>query len=718
MTDRLLPSDPVRLGGHRLLARLGAGGMGVVYLARTDAGDLAAVKVIQPEYAEDAAFRERFRREVAAARRVVSPWVVRVTGADAEARAPWLATAFVPGPSLAEAVARCGPLPEPAVRVLGRVLARALGAVHEAGLVHRDVKPGNVLLALDGPRLIDFGIARSTAPEATALTSDSVVVGTPGFLSPEQARARDDMGPASDVFSLGCVLAYAATGRPPFGTGAVEALLYRTVHDRPDLGGIEDTGLRDLLERCLAKEPGERPGAARLAELLGDPGASGAGEADGSVDWLPEDVVRVVADRTAEILALPAVEPTQGGAPTGPARRRLIALAAGGAALAAAGGGAALWAVLRDDGAGDRPMAAGRRWVIGVQADLSGPQREAGRAQERAVRMAVEEFNSRTRRPFTLAVQAVDDQGLASGARAAAQRLTGDRDVLAVVGPTGFTAAAAALPAYESAGLPLLTVSELSLSAPSSGLVLAPKVYFYGAPPAPSAGYMTDARLAELGVRRPGVVMDRAGRLTGRESVQMATNVAEKFALDPYVRVVPAAAPDPAVVISDMIAHGIDALFYTGTPERAARFARALAARTFSGPTFLDMPAAADAFIATAGPAAAEGWEAFVSYTSPDAPAVRGFAAAHRKRYGEPPGVWAVEAYDITRLVADRVTALHRRHRRRPTRAEMTAAIRTANFEGVAGTYAFERNGLFKGSRMSHLRVVDGRWRPVTLPPA
>lgn len=195
MTEKLVPTDPSHIGGHRLLARLGAGGMGVVYLGRAESGELAAVKVILPEYADQPEFRARFRREVTAARRVDSPWVVSVTGADPDASAPWLATAFVPGPSLAETVAACGPLPSRGVRVLGRMLARALTTVHEAGLVHRDIKPGNVLLTVDGPRLIDFGIAHTT--DETALTSAGVVIGTPGFLAPEQARARP-ASPASD----------------------------------------------------------------------------------------------------------------------------------------------------------------------------------------------------------------------------------------------------------------------------------------------------------------------------------------------------------------------------------------------------------------------------------------------------------------------------------------------------------------------------------------
>lgn len=318
--DDLRPTDPARIGGHRLLGRLGAGGMGVVYLGRTDAGALAAIKVILPEYAGDEEFRTRFRREAEAARRVDSPWAVSVTGADTEAERPWLATEFVPGPTLSDVVARRGPLPVRSVAVLGRLLARALAAVHAAGLVHRDVKPGNVLLTASGPRLIDFGIAR--AADATALTATGLIVGTPGFLAPEQVSGGGDgatgsagpagptpaagpTGSAGDVFSLGCLLAYAATGRPPFGGGAVDAVLYRTVHDAPDLDGVEDPGLRALLDRCLGKDPGERPAAADLDTLIAEDAPAGA-----TADWLPEDVVRIIADRSATLLALPDIDAT------------------------------------------------------------------------------------------------------------------------------------------------------------------------------------------------------------------------------------------------------------------------------------------------------------------------------------------------------------------------------------------------------------------------
>lgn len=297
--ERLRSSDPARIADHRLLGRLGAGGMGVVYLARTSAGSLVALKVLATEYAEDAGFRARFRREVEVARRISSPWAVPLVDADAEAAAPWLATAYVPGPSLAEAVAAYGPLGEHGLRILGGRLALALGEVHRAGLVHRDLKPGNVLLAPDGPRLIDFGIAR--APEDTALTATGFVVGTPGYLSPEQADGRDGrtIGAPSDVFSLGCVLAFAATGRPPFGTGALDALLYRAVHDPADLDGVPGP-LVELLSRCLEKDPARRPEVEELVrELLPEEAAEGSASQDVAAGSAPQETAEGSASRGA-----------------------------------------------------------------------------------------------------------------------------------------------------------------------------------------------------------------------------------------------------------------------------------------------------------------------------------------------------------------------------------------------------------------------------------
>ncbi|SCD32968.1 MULTISPECIES: serine/threonine-protein kinase, partial [unclassified Streptomyces] len=266
----LTSQDPRAVGPYRTLARLGAGGMGVVYLARSAGGALAAVKVIRAEHAADPGFRARFRREAEAAGRITGPWVVPVLGADTEAREPWLATAFVPGPSLGEVVGDRGALPAETVRALGARLADALVTVHEGGLIHRDVKPGNVLLALDGPRLIDFGIARHEG--ATALTATDAVIGTPGYLAPEQASAGAAVGPACDVFSLGCVLVYAATGRRPFGDGSPAGVLFRTIHEEPDLDGVP-SALAPLVTACLAKDPAARPTAGEVRDALAGGGA-------------------------------------------------------------------------------------------------------------------------------------------------------------------------------------------------------------------------------------------------------------------------------------------------------------------------------------------------------------------------------------------------------------------------------------------------------------
>ncbi|MFF8816281.1 serine/threonine-protein kinase [Streptomyces pactum] len=329
----LHPTDPAHIAGYRVLGRLGAGGMGMVLLARSPSGALAAIKVIRAEYTDDPAFRTRFRREVTAARRVHSRWAAAVLDAGPEAPAPWLATEFVPGPSVGEAVGGHGPLPEHSVRTLGGRLAEALAAVHTAGLVHRDVKPGNVLLALDGPRLIDFGIAR--ALDDTRLTATDVVIGSPGFLSPEQAQGSATVAAPSDIFSLGCLLAYAASGERPFGSGPVEALLFRTVHHTPDLSGVP-AALRPVIEGCLVKEPAHRPTA---EELCREWAADAPGE-DGGSGWLPAPIIHLIARRTQRMLELPPYEAAGPPAPDGGAGPEAHA-PVGGSGTAPAGGGPA-----------------------------------------------------------------------------------------------------------------------------------------------------------------------------------------------------------------------------------------------------------------------------------------------------------------------------------------------------------------------------------------
>ncbi|MGC4928416.1 bifunctional serine/threonine-protein kinase/ABC transporter substrate-binding protein [Streptomyces sp. DT117] len=739
--DALRPNDPARIGGHRLLGRLGAGGMGVVYLGRTGAGALAALKVILPEYAGDEDFRTRFRREAEAARRVDSPWAVPVTGADTESESPWLATEFVPGPTLSEVVARCGPLPARSVHVLGRLLSRALTAVHGAGLVHRDVKPGNVLLAADGPRLIDFGIAR--AADATALTATGLVVGTPGFLPPEQATGdAAGAGPAGDVFSLGCLLAYAATGRPPFGSGAVDALLYRTVHDAPDLGGVDDPELRALLTDCLAKDPAARPAAADLdTRITEDVPGEGA-----SADWLPEDVVRLVAERSAAMLALPDIDATVSEPPAGPApaRRRFLVLAAGGAVALVAGGLAAVQLMGDDasDGRNDGAAAGrGRRWVIGVHADLTGARKAAGRAQERGVRLAVDRFNSRTDKPFTLTVKVLDDRGDPARSVRVAEEFARDRDVLAVIGPTGDKATTAALPAYDEAALPLLTVSSLQIAYPARV-----NAAFFQASPSYAALSVpiVNRLLLRPDVERLGVLIDRSGGEAAYQAGYTANLMTPSLTTGTtHPRVVPAGTSDLGPVIADLLAHRSDALFYAGDAAGAARAARALAGTPFKGPLMAQHDVMGAEFLERAGEAA-EGWEFVTPFTDAGAVTAAGaadFAAAHRKRFGTAPAAWSAEAYDVAGLVAREVAALVTSATKRgaapsgsasapatatpsgspsatpsgdgrPTRAALVAAITTSTYEGVSRTYAFDEERQLLVGRDAHLhRVEGGRFR-------
>ena len=282
MVRALQFADPRLIGPYRLVGQLGSGGMGRVFLGMSVGGRPVAVKIIRAELAADPEFRSRFSREVAAARRVNGLFTALVVDADVDAPVPWLATAYVPGLSLAETVKERGPLSARSVLSLAAGLAEGLSAIHAAGVVHGDLKPSNVLLAEDGPRVIDFGISRAAG--AAPVTPTGLVVGSPGFMSPEQALGKE-IGPLSDVFSLGAVLAFAATGQRPFGTGSPVELLDRVIHGSPRLETVP-AEVRLLVLRCLDKDPSQRPTA---ADLLAEMGAVHV-----ATDWLPESIVGMI----------------------------------------------------------------------------------------------------------------------------------------------------------------------------------------------------------------------------------------------------------------------------------------------------------------------------------------------------------------------------------------------------------------------------------------
>lgn len=371
-----MAADPEVAGPYRLLAELGRGGMGRVLLGAAPDGRLVAVKQIHAHLAADDDFRIRFRREVAASRKVSGAYTAAVMDADAAAETPWLASVFVTGPSLGAAVQEVGPLPEDAVRRLAAGLATALMEIHRVGLVHRDLKPDNVLLAEDGIRVIDFGISRVVEGEgATELTRTGWVVGSPSFMSPEQAESRE-LTPASDVFSLGSVLALAATGHSPFAENSTFQTLYNVVHAEPRLDAVP-AGLRPLIERCLAKRPEHRPTPAQLLELIGPVvparrpwppavhrliAARGSdigrlldgpdAEAEPLPEVVPEPVTAAVPVPAPSVPApsVPAAAPSV-PAPAAPRPRRRVALLAAFALVAVLGGGAyALWGGNGNDG--------------------------------------------------------------------------------------------------------------------------------------------------------------------------------------------------------------------------------------------------------------------------------------------------------------------------------------------------------------------------------
>jgi serine/threonine protein kinase len=286
----LAPEDPGRIGPYRLVARLGRGGMGHVYLGLSAGGRPVAVKVIRADLAADPEFRVRFAREVAAVRQVSGLFTALVLDADVDGAVPWLATAYVAGPSLAEAVTGYGPMAARPALGLAAGLAESLYAIHAAGVIHCDLKPSNVLLSPDGPRVIDFGISRAAGPEKSTVSAAGVgwVTGSPGFMSPEQALG-GEIGPPSDIFSLGAVLTFATTGRGPFGRGSRPEVAYRLVYGLPDLGEIP-AGVRPLVERCLAKDPAQRPTAGEVLEAAND-GQPAPG-------WLPGPALGALAEGT------------------------------------------------------------------------------------------------------------------------------------------------------------------------------------------------------------------------------------------------------------------------------------------------------------------------------------------------------------------------------------------------------------------------------------
>jgi ABC-type branched-subunit amino acid transport system substrate-binding protein len=720
--EPLRTADPSRLGRYRMLRRLGAGGMGVVFLARAPGGAFAAVKVVRAVHADGEDFRARFRREIAVARQVDSPWVVPLLDADADTEDPWLATTFVPGPSLSEVLEEHGALSAATVCVLGLRLAEALEAVHRAGLVHRDVKPGNVLLAPDGPRLIDFGIART--PEGTALTSSGVIVGSPGFLSPEQARARaGEIGPPSDVFSLGCLLAFAATGVRPFGGGAAAGMLLRTVYEEPDLPGLPDA-LEPLVRACLDKRPARRPTAAQVREALDEAAP------DDRERWLPEPVTRLIADRSAAVLGMEAIEPTRVSAPAGTmspeaatvtslvdpgsrapvvGRRGFLRIGFTAGALAA-GGGAWWWSIRggRKTGGGASPSSASRpELVVAFQGDLSGAAKDTGHAQLNGARLAVEAVNAASGRPLRLKLRLYDDGGEPERARDLAERLTADERVLAVLGPTTDACFLAAEDTYTKAVMPVLSVSvgvapqvRDSMSTLRSHAALRPTDQLLAAPCNAYLARSADARKVFL-------VDDRAEGDFAWALCDDLQRALQRQGREATVTSVAAGTLDSAALAGKVMADRADAVVFSGSQERAGAFASALRKARFTGARVATQRAFGTRFLKSAG-AAAEGWVFATTFIDPTStPAARSFTAAYRARFDERPGWYAAEAYDALLFLAEVCT------RKGSPLAERGAIVRRmsgVDYRGISRTIKYTADKGYNSDALFLFRTVDGKF--------
>jgi len=686
----LRAEDPEELGGHRLLARLGAGGMGVVYLARTADSSLVALKVIRAQYAADPAFRARFRREVQLATGLTGRWVVAVTASATEAREPWLATAFVPGPSLAEAVDGLGPLPADTVVALGAQLAEALQELHAVDLVHRDVKPGNILLVPDGPRLIDFGIAKGLG--TTALTAPDAVIGTPGYLSPEQTRTRGGgVGPASDLFSLGCVLAYAATGRRPFGTGEAPAVLYRTVHEPHDPTGLAQLPppLRSVIDGCLAKDPLLRPTAAEVRSTLTDNGPRTA------PDWLPPAVLRLVAERSARALYPPprtagpsALQPLDTPTEQSIPRRRILTAGGSAAAVLAASGTGAAILLARGHKATSGSHHDVPTHTLALHADLTGTQKTLGNAQMRGALLAVAAHNARKNVTYRLALSSYGDGGNATRARETARRVLAQPSVSAVIGPSTTAGARAAAPLYAAASMPVVLVSAADDDAGLSTTTLRTLCVTRASDSSrtlPILFYLTRTRPSH----RTAVIQDGAA---GETAVDISRNLVETPPRGGTVTVhqVATATSDFGPAVSRALDTLPQAVVYGGTsPRRAAACARALATARFTGAVAGFEPVMRADFLGAAG-RAAEGWVFEAPYTeaqSSGTRAAKAFTAAYRARYGEPPGRWSAEAYDAVGLIARAIDTLGTTVPIEP--AQVAERLFHTSYDGVAKPIRF-----------------------------
>jgi serine/threonine protein kinase len=672
--EPLATTDPRRVGPYRVIGRLGAGAMGRVYLARRSGShELVALKLIRPEYADIPEFRRRFTREIKAIEHIRSPFTTALLDSNLTAEQPWMVTSLVRGPSLQQVIDDGGVWPEDAVWGLAEGVAQGLRAVHAVGVVHRDLKPSNILLDKDGPRVIDFGIAR--ARDASQLTATMHRPGTPAFMAPEQALGQD-VGPAADVFALGAILAYATTGRTPFGEGTSDAMLFRVIHQPPDLTGITG-GLRQLIADCLAKNPAERP----------------------SVDQI---IQRCRAHTAGQPWLRPAVQPPSGGKTSG--RWHVPSLITASLALLIAAGSLGIQLLPRADVDAHvstsptttppsfgpttpsiGPTTPNCQLKIGFMGGLSGSNVSVVKPMHDAVERAIREYGQGSH-TCTVTLTDYDTQGDGAKATTKAQTAAGNAKVVAIIGPTFSNEARSALPVFNDAGMAALTPSATAPDLNANGY----KTFFRGVGTDTVQGRAAGRYLRDVMRAQPVFVIDDGSAY----GIRLASEI--KQVLGSAVSgtdTVQQRQTDFTTTIAKAKASGAKAIYYGGDSAEAARLIRQLRdagmTATFMGPDgILDSTVLSIASTSGAG----------VLATCPCPKPTGSFASSSR---------YEAVAYDLAKIVLEGIDAGN------TTRSTMLQFLAKYNKRGTATnvTYRWGANGELDQPETTVWEATKSGWK-------
>ncbi|WP_322756490.1 bifunctional serine/threonine-protein kinase/ABC transporter substrate-binding protein [Frankia sp. Cas3] len=739
------PGDPERIGPYIVRGRLGAGGMGIVYRAEDPQGRVVALKAIRPEIAGDPTFRTLFRREARNARQVMPFCTAPVLDVDADAEQPYIVTEFVDGPTLSAAVERRGPLAGAELHQLAVAVVVAMIAIHDAGIVHCDLKPSNVLLSPFGPRIIDFGVSRAV-DATTAATQQTGLFGTPAFMAPEQIKNYNSVTPAADVFAWGGLIAYAGTGRRPHGDGPRDVLLYRAVHEEPDLTDL-DGGLRPLVAAALHKDPEQRPLTGELLHRLLQ---------DHALEQDPENLLsEILRDQvfgperekaverllrltvsvdTAVLKIIPSEPlPAQSDPSTlgkkeeekekrkgGPGRvfrrwrPRVRIVTSLGALAVIAILAAAIPSIVDDPGPVAKPT-----YVIGFQGALSGQNAELGRSMLLGTQAAVNVANDDPDLPFRLKLVQSDDKGVADEGVPAAQRLVADPDVVAVIGPTFSGPAETSILKYSDAGL-----VAVSPSATAPGLIdldLAGHTFFRIVPPDTAQGPQTaEYMTVTLKARKILLVSDDSNpygqglaeelgkhleRIRQQKKLLVATTVLKVTSGADYAKI-------------PLDVNSYDLVYYAGYSAEFAEVIKVLRSRNFKGPIMSGDGSNQDLLIRQAGKENVEGVYLTcpcreVAGIFPRSAEVERFVEAYARLTspGTEPDFYAADAYDAVGVIIQVLKGLggHVTRQSVANTFRNTDFIRGFAFEGITKKIQFSATGDVQGSDIYLYQVRDGR---------